>query len=79
MYGFGYRCDNATGTDCDSQFATTTFYKPFIASPSATVVMSSLNVGSNRRSDITYKVNVPNTQAAGLYTNILNYIATPTF
>ncbi|HYM65260.1 MAG TPA: hypothetical protein VES68_02140 [Candidatus Sulfotelmatobacter sp.] len=79
VYGFGYRCDNTTGTDCDSQFATSTFYKPFISSPSATVVMSSTNAGANRRVDITYKVNVPNTQAAGLYTSILNYIATPTF
>ncbi len=79
VYGFGYRCDNAVGTDCDSQFSTSTFYKPFISSPSATIVMSSLNVSRRRISDVTYKVNVPNTQAAGLYTNILNYIATPTF
>jgi hypothetical protein len=77
VYGFGYRCDNVSGTDCDSQFATD-FYKPFIASPSAIVVMSSINVGTNRKSNVTYKVNVSGTQAAGLYKNIINYIATPT-
>ncbi len=78
-YGFGYNCANVSGTDCVSGFTDSTYYKPFISSPSAVVVMSSANIGSNRMSDMTYKVNVPNTQAAGLYTNILNYIATPTF
>ncbi len=78
-YGFGYRCDNVTGTDCNSQFSDTTFFRPFIASPSAVAVMSSANVGRSRKSDITYKVNISNIQAAGLYTNIINYIATPTF
>lgn len=78
VYGFGYRCDNVSGTDCDSQFATSTFYKPFVASPSAVVVMSSINVGTNRKTSITYKVNVSGSQTAGLYRNIINYIATPT-
>lgn len=79
-YGFGYRCDNTIGSDCDSQFVSfSDYYKPFISSPSAVVVMSSLNVSRNRKSTVTYKVNVPGTQVAGLYTNILNYIAMPTF
>ena len=79
VYGFGYRCDNVTGTDCDSQFSTSTFYKPFISSPSAVIVMSSANVGKNKKANVNYKVNIAQTQVAGLYTNILNYIATPTF
>ncbi|MBI3985051.1 MAG: hypothetical protein HY344_03905 [Candidatus Levybacteria bacterium] len=79
VYGFGYRCDNITGTDCDSGFATADFYKQFISSPSAVSVMSSLNVGRNRKGRITYKVNVAGTQPSGLYTNIINYIATATF
>ncbi len=78
-FGFGYRCDNVSGTDCDSQFSTANFYKPFAASPSAVTVMSSTNVGRSRQSQITYKVNISNTQAAGLYTNIVNFIATPSF
>ena len=78
-YGFGYNCANVSGTDCASGFTNSTYYKPFISSPSAVIVMSSTNIGQNRMSDMTYRVNVPNTQAAGLYTNILNYIATPTF
>lgn len=79
VYGFGYRCDNVSGTDCDSQFSDTTFFRPFVSSPSAVTVMSSVNVGRNRKVNANYKVNIAQTQAAGLYTNILNYIATPTF
>lgn len=79
VYGFGYRCDNVSGTDCDTGFSTSTFYKQFASSPSAIAVMSSNNVSRNRQSQITYKVNIPGTQPAGLYTNILNYIAIPTF
>ncbi len=78
-YGFGYRCDNISATDCDSQFSTANYYKPFIASPSAIVIMSSLQVGRNKVGQVTYKVNVSGLQRAGLYTNLINYIATPTF
>lgn len=78
-YGFGYRCDNNTGTDCDTQFANTTYYKSFAASPSAVVVMSGPTVGRNKATQITYKLNISGTQTAGLYTNVINYIATPTF
>ena len=81
-YGLGYRCDNNSGTDCDTQFLPpthTNFYRPFAASPSAVVVMLSSNVGRNRQSTITYKLNISGSQAAGLYTNVINYIATPTF
>jgi hypothetical protein len=78
-YGFGYRCDNEAGTDCDTQFTDPTFYKPFAASPSAVIVMSGATVGRNKQTQITYKVNIPGNQPAGLYTNVINYIATPTF
>ncbi|HUD09180.1 MAG TPA: hypothetical protein VMR77_00010 [Patescibacteria group bacterium] len=78
-YGFGYRCDNQSGTDCDTQFSDSTFYKPFAASPSAVAVMSGITVGRNKVSQITYKLNISGAQPAGLYTNVINYIATPTF
>ena len=78
-YGFGYNCANAVGTDCASGFTDSTYFKPFVSSPSAVVVMSSTTARANRKADITYKVNVSNIQGAGLYTSILNYIATPTF
>ena len=78
-FGFGYRCDNLSGADCDSQFSTANFYKPFAASPSAVAVMTSTTVSRNRQAQITYKLNISNTQVAGLYTNTINFIATPSF
>ena len=78
-YGFGYRCDNVSGTDCASGFTTANYYKQFAASPSAAVVMSSSNVGRNKTAQITYKVNISATQATGLYGNYITYIATPKF
>lgn len=78
-YGFGYRCNNISGTDCDSQFSDATYYKPLISSPSAIIVMGSPNVGRNKVSQIVYKLNVAGNQPAGLYQNVINYIATPTF
>ncbi len=81
-YGFGYRCDNISGTDCASGFAATTFYKQFAdasKSETAQTVMSGTNAGEDIQSDITYKVNISGSQAAGTYTNVVTYIATPTF
>lgn len=78
-YGFGYSCTNVSGSDCVAGFSNGAKFAPFAASPSAVVVMSSLNVGRGRQSQITYKVNVSAVQSAGLYTNVINYIATPSF
>jgi len=78
-YGFGYTCTNLSGTDCAGGFSSGTNFAPFAASPSAVTVMSSTNVGRGRQAQITYKLNISNTQVAGLYTNVINYIATPSF
>ncbi len=78
-YGFGYSCTNLSGSDCTAGFSNGANFAPFAASPSAVIVMSSLNVGRNRQSQITYKLNISGTQAAGTYTNVINYIATPSF
>jgi len=77
-YGFGYRCDDVSGTNCTSGFSSSNNYKQFSASPSASVVLSG-NTGRNLQSTITYKVNISTTQPPGLYTNQIMYIATPTF
>lgn len=79
VYGFGYRCDNITGTDCASGFSTSTFFKSFISSPSAVAVMTGPNVGRSKVVQITYKLNISTSQATGLYTNVINYIATPRY
>lgn len=81
-YGFGYRCDpEASGQAnyCPSDLNNANFYKPFAATPSAASIMTSNVGGANRKSQITYKVNVSGSQAPGLYTNIVTYIASPGF
>lgn len=81
-YGFGYRCDNVTGTDCSPDFATPTFYKQFADNSTGqppVAVMLGANVGYNIKGQVTYKVNISGTQAGGTYSNIITYIATPTF
>lgn len=81
-YGFGYRCDNLSGTDCVTDFSDSSFYKQFAnqeASETPQAVMSGANVGKNKRAEITYKVNISASQPAGDYQTIINYIATPTF
>lgn len=81
-YGFGYRCDNVTGTDCATGFTTSTFYKQFANdtySESPVPVMAGSNVGKNKSVQITYKVNISGTQPPGEYTNQIIYLAIPTF
>lgn len=81
-YGFGYRCDDISGSDCNSDFATSTYYKQFADNSKGETeqpIMSDATSGKNRQSQITYKVNVSGTQAAGAYTNVVTYIATPTY
>ncbi len=81
-YGFGYRCDNTTGTDCSTDFSGSTFYKQFAdnsISEAPQTVMTGANVGRNKISQVTYKVNISSTQAAGFYNNAITYIATPKY
>ena len=80
-YGFGYRCDNVTGTDCDSSFAKTNSYKHFpdlASNDDPTSIMA--GIGSNDKAvRISYKVNISGTQTQGNYSNIITYIAVPNF
>lgn len=79
-YGFGYRCDNVTGSACPSAFSTGTYFKQFANLENdevAQTVMSGTEVGRTFEVTITYKVNIPSSQTAGLYRNMVQYIATP--
>jgi hypothetical protein len=81
-YGFGYRCDDVVSTDCSTDFTTSDYYKQFAdqsANETPGVVMVGTNVGRNKEAQITYKVNISGTQPAGQYSNVIVYIATPTF
>lgn len=80
-YGFGYRCDNIIGADCDSSFANPNFYKHFpdIASNDDPQPIMA-GIGSNNKETRTsYKVNISGTQAQGDYDNVITYIAIPNF
>lgn len=81
-YGFGYRCDNITGTDCATGFSNSSYYKQFANesfNEDPQSVMAGTNVGRTKEVQITYKVNVSGTQQGGAYSNVITYIATPTF
>lgn len=78
-YGFGY---NMTGTDIPATFTDNTYFRPFPSKAdagSAAIVMTGSNVGRNKQSTITYKVNISNIQEAGSYQNIINFVATPSY
>jgi len=79
-YGFGYRCDNVSGSDC--AFTTANNYKQFADtshSETPQSVMTGVNVGKNIKTQITYKLNISATQPPGDYANVVRFIATPTF
>jgi hypothetical protein len=91
-YGFGYRCDNLTGADCDSSFAKANFYKHFpdIANNDDPASIMAGIGSNNKKARISYKVNipgyvreqapnVPGAQTQGVYNNIITYIAIPNF
>ena len=78
-YGFGY---NMSGQDIPSDFVDSTYYRPFpdrTQNESPAVVMSSPNVGKNRQSTVTFKLNVSPIQPAGNYQTVINFVATPSF
>lgn len=80
-YGFGYRCDNVVGSDCDNSFVSPNFYKHFpnIASNDDPQTILS-GIGSNNKEvRVSYKVNISGSQAQSIYNNIVTYIAIPNF
>ncbi len=80
-FGFGYRCDNVTGADCDNSFSKPNFYKHFADTSNAQSPQPAMSgIGSkNRNVRLSYKVNISGSQAEGIYTNIITYIAVPNF
>ncbi len=80
-YGFGYRCDNLVGLDCDSSFAKANFYKHFPnidSNDDPQPIMAGIGSDS-KQVRISYNINTSGNQAQGLYTNVITYIAVPNF
>jgi hypothetical protein len=87
-YGFGYRCDNIIGNDCNADFSSLNYYKHFPNiqnNDSLQPIMASeaspwLNIkSSDKKIRISYKVNISRTQDEEAYTNTVTYIAVPNY
>lgn len=91
-YGFGYRCDSvsiiyngATSNGCvagDTTFySNPTYYKQFADASKNEAAQNVVygTSGKSQQATITYKVNIASSQAPGLYTNVVTYVATPTY
>ncbi len=83
-FGLGYRCEyeNRTPSTCASDFSTSNSFRPFADKSSGQtpqVVTSASNITRTTTETLTYKINVSASQAPGDYSNVLEFIATPTF
>ena len=79
QYGFGY---NMTGDDIPADFINSTYFRPFpdrSSADSPEVVMSSSDVGRDRESITTFKINISNIQPAGTYRSVITFTATPSY
>ena len=78
-YGFGY---GMSGNDIPADFIDGTYFRPFpdrTAAESPATVMTNINVGKNRSSTVTFKVNIGPVQPAGSYQTVINFVATPSY
>ena len=78
-YGFGY---GMSGNDIPTDFIDGTYFRPFpdrTAAESPATVMTSINVGKNRSSTVTFKTNISSIQPAGSYQTVINFVATPSY
>ena len=81
-YGFGYRCDNVAGVNCDSSFvAKANLYRRFPNIQSNDDPQSIMaGVGSaNKQTRISYKVNTSGAQNQSTYSNVITYVGVPNF
>ena len=80
-FGFGYRCDNTIGMDCDISFSKPNFYKHFADVSNKQFEQPIMSgIGSKNKSvKVSYRVNIAGNQPEGIYTNIVDYIAVPNF
>lgn len=79
-FGFGYRCENTMKTNCMSDFLNENQYKQFAnesAKENPAIIMKGMRDTKPIGIDIFYKVNTAASQAKGIYTNTITYIAVP--
>jgi len=78
-YGFGYRCENVSGSNCPLEFAIKNYYKQFsdISRSEEPQIIMFPNNPQVAESQIIYKVNISKSQPEGSYKNTIDYIAVP--
>lgn len=80
-YGFGYRCENATGTNCPADMKESDYYRQF-SNPTKneapeTIITGNITPDKKNEVQLTYKINTSKNQAPGLYSNAITYIVAP--
>lgn len=78
-YGFGF---NANGDGTSTYFTDSTYFRQFADNSigeTAKIIMSENTPVKDHLAKITYKVNIPSTQASGTYENSINFIAIPKY
>ena len=83
-YGFGYRCENITGSDCSTDFLSPTYsnyYKQFpdISRQEQAVAVMSGGKDASVQGKITYKLNISGAQPPGAYSNTITFLAIPAY
>ncbi len=77
--GFGF---NLTGNDISSDFISSSHFRPFpdlSIGDTPEIIMTSAAAGKNRVATVKYQVSPSATQAEGIYTTQIIYVATPVF
>ena len=74
-HGFGF---NLTGDNLTPDFKDSSFFRPF-SNQTPPIIMTSNQPTIKTTATVTYQLNLPATQAAGSYTNQINYVALPTY
>lgn len=80
-YGFGYRCDSDSKLKLCYDFSDTKYFKQFtnISKKQKPQIIIEKHEQGKIKSQVTYKVNISNTQPNGFYSNNITFLAIPNF
>ncbi len=80
--GFGHTCINPDGNhDCASTYSSGTKFRPMAnaANGDAVQTIMSSSTPASVIGRVKFRLSVPPSQAAGVYSNLVTYIMTPTY
>lgn len=79
VYGFGY---NLAGDDIPKDFKNKDYFRPFPdlkKSEEPVTVMSSYNVGKQKKAQVNLRLDISPLISTGTYTTVIKFVATPSF